>query len=664
MLGYRGSLQLGHCDKVFGGAGRVAGIAMPSFAQPLPYSRICDVITKAFASILSLACEVEPGMRLCRTLLNWSSLACIFLSSTAIAAPQPSIAMHGTPAMAADFSNFPYANPDAPKGGTITIGAVGSFDSLNPLIVKGSPAAGVREFQIESLMARGLDEPFTLYGLLAETIDVASDGLSVTFNLNPKAAFSDRKPVTPADVINSYELLKTKGRPNHRTYFSKISKAEVVSERAVRFTFQDANDRELPLILGLMPIVAKHATDADAFDRTSLTAMTGSGPYTVSRVDPGRSLSFARDPKYWGRDLAVNRGRFNFDEIRFDYYRESSVMLEAFRRGAIDLRLEEDPSRWANAYDIEPVRDGRILKKEFEIGLPAGMTALVFNTRREAFSDARVRRALMTLFDFESINRTLYNGLFKRTQSYFERSYLSSQGKPADATERALLAPFANAVRPEFLEGKYTFPVSDGSGQNRANQKVAFALLTDAGFVLRDGRLINAKTAAQLTFEILANNNIQEALLLTYTHALEPLGIKASVRVVDSAQYQERISSYDYDMIQNTWNASLSPGNEQLFRWSASTANSKGSYNFAGVQNPAADAMIQAMLKAGTQEEFVSAVRALDRVLLSGDYAIPLFYVPRVWIAHWARMKHPSKTPVFAYSIPPDTWWIEDGDKK
>jgi peptide/nickel transport system substrate-binding protein len=613
---------------------------------------------------LSLDAHLEYAMRRRRYLAKWALTAVIFIPSTVLAEPKPSIAMHGMPQLAGDFGCLPYANPEAPKGGRITLGTIGSFDSLNPLIVKGSPAAGVRDFQIESLMARGLDEPFALYGLLAETIDLADDGLSVTFNLNPKAAFSDRKPVTPDDVIFSFDMLKTKGRPNHRTYFSKVSKAEKISDRAVRFTFQDSNDRELPLILGLMPVFAAHATDAEAFDKTSMTPLMGSGPYTVSHIDPGRSLTFARDAQYWGRDLAINRGRFNFDDIRFDYYRESSVMLEAFKRGAIDMRLEEDPSRWANAYDIDAVRDRRILKKEFDIGLPAGMTALVFNTRREIFADPRVRRALITLFDFESINRTLYNGLFKRTQSYFERSYLSSVGKPADTTERALLAPFASSVRPEFLDGTYTFPVSDGSGQNRANQKAAFALLMDAGYVLRDGRLINAKTNAQLTFEILANNNVQESLLLTYAHGLEPLGITARVRVVDSAQYQERISSYDYDMIQNTWNASLSPGNEQLFRWSASTASTKGSYNFAGVANPAADAMIQAMLKAATQEEFVSAVRALDRVLLSGDYAIPLFHVPREWIAHWSRLKHPSKTPVFAYSIPPDTWWIEDGDKK
>jgi peptide/nickel transport system substrate-binding protein len=576
---------------------------------------------------------------------------------SAVAAPRPSIALHGVPFFADNFPAFPYVNPAAPRGGRLTLGVLGSFENVNPFIVQGVPASGIREFVVESLMARSLDEPFTLYGLLAETIDVADDRSSVTFTLNAAAKFSDRQPVTPEDVITSFELLKSKGRPNHRTYFAKVTKAEKVGERGIRFTFQDASDRELPLILGLMPVFAKHATSAETFDTASMTPLVGSGPYTVSRVDPGRSISFKHDNDYWGGDLAVNRGRFNFDEVRFDYFRDASVMLEAFKSGAIDLRLEEDPGRWADAYDIEPVRDGRIVKAEFDIGLPAGMTALVFNTRRAVFSDARVRRALMTLFDFEWCNRTLYNGLYKRTTSYFERSYLASTERPADARERALLAPFRDAVRPEFLEGAYKFPSSDGSGQNRANQKAAFALLTEAGMALKDGRLINTTTGQPLAFEILANSNAQEALLLSYARSLEPLGIAVRVRVVDSAQYQVRLSSYDYDMIQNTWPSSLSPGNEQLFRWSAKTADAKGSYNFAGVKNPAADAMIDAMLAADTEADFVSAVRALDRVLLSGDYVVPLFYTPRQWVAYWARLKHPDKTPLFGYSV--DTWWAE-----
>ena len=576
---------------------------------------------------------------------------------TAGAAPSHSIALHGTPLYADNFEAFPYVNPSAPKGGRLTLGVLGSFENLNPFIVQGVPASGIREFVVESLMARSLDEPFTLYGLLAETIDVADDGKSVTFALNPNAKFSDRLPVTPEDVITSFELLKTKGRPNHRTYFAKVSKAEKIGERSVRFTFEDASDRELPFILGLMPVFAAHATTPQKFETSSMTPLVGSGPYTVSRVDPGRSISYTRDRDYWGRDLPVNRGRFNFDEVRFDYFRDASVMLEAFKSGAIDLRLEDDPGRWADAYDIDAVHDGRIVKAEFDIGLPAGMTALVFNTRRAVFSDPRVRRALMTLFDFEWVNRTLYNGLFKRTTSYFERSYLASTGRPADTRERALLAPFPNAVRPEFLKGTYQFPISDGSGQNRVNQKAAYALLTEAGMVLKGGRLINAKTGKPLAFEILANSNAQEALLLSYARSLEPLGIAVRVRVVDSAQYQERLASFDYDMIQNTWPSSLSPGNEQLFRWSAKTADAKGSYNFAGVKNPAADAMIDAMLAAKTETDFISAVRALDRVLLSGDYVVPLFYTPRQWVAYWARLKHPDKTPLFGYSV--DTWWID-----
>lgn len=575
----------------------------------------------------------------------------------AYADPKPSIALHGTPALADGFKHFPYINPDAPKGGQLTLGIMGSFDTLNPLIIKGLPAAGLRDFAIESLMARGLDEPFTLYGLLAETIDVADDNTTVAFAINPKAHFNDGSPVTADDVLHSFELLKTLGRPNHRTYFRKVVSAEKRGEREVVFRFEDGSDRELPLILGLMPVLSKKSTPKEVFDRTTLTPLVTSGPYKISRVDAGRSLTYTRDPKYWGRDLPVNIGRFNFDTIRFDYYREGSVLLEAFRRGAIDMRLEDDPGAWAEAYNIEPVRAGRLIKTAFPIGLPAGMTALVFNSRREVFKDQRVRRALMLLLDFEYINRTLYNGLYDRTRSYFERSYLSSHGNAADARERALLAPYTDAVRPEIMDGTFALPKSDGSGQNRTAQRDAFELLKSVGYRLDGGRMVNA-AGRPLNFEIMANNSAQEALLLSYVRSLRPLGIQARVRVVDSAQYQQRISSFDYDMIQVTWPSSLSPGNEQLFRWSAATADAQGSFNFAGVRNPAADAMIAAMLASKTQEEFVSAVRALDRVLLSGDYVVPLFHASKQWVAHWKWLRFPAKTPVFGYAV--DTWWRKD----
>ncbi len=571
------------------------------------------------------------------------------------AKPTHGIAMHGTPKQPANFKHYSYVNPDAPKGGRVMLNTYGSFDSLNPLIIKGDPVAGIREYVYESLMARGLDEPFTLYGLVAESVEVPDDRSSITFHINPNARFSDGEPVTADDVLFSWELLKEKGRPNHRTYYSKVAKAERLSDHAVRFTFDADGDREIPLILGLMPVLPRHAIDPETFESTSLVAPVGSGPYRVAKVDPGRSITYTRNPDYWGKDLPVNRGRFNFDEIRFDYFREGSVMFEAFKTGQLNFWPENDPRRWSNGYDFQAVQDGRVVKRTFDIGLPAGMTALVFNSRRDVFADPRVRQALILLFDFEWTNRTHYAGLFRRTQSYFERSILSSAGRAADVRERDLLSPYADFVKPEIMEGTYQFPQSSGSGRNRKNQSAAFKLLKEAGYELRAGKLINKKTGRQLEFEILAGSTSQEGLLLSFARDVERLGIKVNFRVVDSAQYQSRLTNYDYDMIQSTWSSSLSPGNEQLFRWSSKAAKMPGTYNFAGVENPAADALIQALLEAKSEDEFVSAVRALDRVLLSGDYVIPLFHVPKQWLSSWTHLRHPEKTPLFGYNL--DSWW-------
>lgn len=573
--------------------------------------------------------------------------------------PMHGIALHGLPKQPADFKHFSYVDPDAPKGGRLVMSAYGSFDSLNPLIVKGVAPDSVRDLVIESLMARGLDEPFTLYGLIAETVEVPDDRSSITFNLNPKARFSDGHPITADDVLFSLELLKERGRPNHRTYYSKVAKAERLNDHTVRFTFDAAGDQEIPLILGLMPVLPRHLIDPETFESTTLKPIVGSGPYRIAKVDPGRSITYARDPDYWGRDLPVNRGRFNFEEIRVDYFREGSVMFEAFKTGQVDLWPEQDPRRWANGYDFPAVKEGRVVKAEFEIGLPAGMTALVFNTRRKVFADSRVRRALIHLFDFEWINRTLYAGLYSRTQSYFERSVLASAGRPADTLERQLLAPYTDDVKPEIMEGTYRFPSTSGSGHNRKNQSEAFRLLQEAGYELKRGRLVDKASGLQLSFEILAASTAQEGLLLSFARDVERLGIKVSLRIVDSAQYQTRLTNYDYDMIQNTWASSLSPGNEQLFRWSTAAATTPGTYNFAGVENPAADAMIAALLAAKSEETFVSSVRALDRVLLSGDYVIPLFYIPKQWLAYWTRLRRPERTPLFGYNV--DTWWSAPG---
>lgn len=567
------------------------------------------------------------------------------------------LAMHGEPKFKAGFSHYPYANPDAPKGGTLTLSTTGSFDSLNPLIVKGKSAEGVRQFAIESLMSRSHDEPFTLYGLLAQSVEVPEDRSSITFHLNPRATFSDGHPVRIEDIVFSINLLREKGRPNHRTYYRKVVKIDELSELSVKMTFDASGDREMPLILGLMPVLAKHATDPDTFDQTSLTPLLGSGPYKITKVDAGRSITYSRNPDYWARDLNVSRGRFNFDTIKFEYFRDAGIEFEAFKTGAIVLRKEEDPATWSEGYTVKSVKDGKIIKSEFETGLPDGMAGLVFNLRRNVFKDARVRQALIQLFDFEWINRTLFHGLYNRTQSFFERSYLSSVGRPADAREKVLLAPFQNAVRAEVMQGTYRFPKTDGGGHNRDNALKAFQLLKQAGYELKGRKLIHKHTGQQLQFEILASSPALDRLLGGYVKQLARLGIKANIRAVDSAQYQARLRDYDYDMMQMKWRSSLSPGNEQLFRWSSKIADAPGSFNYAGVKNPAADAMIKAMLAAKTSEDFVSAVRALDRVLLSGDYVIPLFHTPKDWVAHWRKLQFPEAAPLFGFSI--DTWWVK-----
>ena len=564
--------------------------------------------------------------------------------------------MHGEPARQKAFTSYAYVNPAAPKGGRATFAVQGSFDSLNPLIVKGAPADGVREYLYESLLARAHDEPFTLYGLIAEAVETPLDRSFVEFTLNPAAKFSDGTLITVDDVIFSHAVLRDHGRPNHRSYYKKVAKVEQTGERKVRFTFDASGDREMPLILGLMPVLPKHLLTAETFEKTTLTPPIGSGPYTISKVEPGKSITFKRNPNYWGGDLPVNRGLYNFDEIRYDYYRDAGSMFEAFKSGLVRLRNEDDPTRWTEGYNFPALRDGRVVKEELPVATPAGMSALVFNTRRPLFADQRVRQALIKLFDFEWVNRTLFHGQYARTESYFARSDLSSHGRPADARERALLAPFKDAVEPEIMDGSFAFPVSDGTGENREGRREALALLEQAGWELKKGKLVNKETGEPFAFEIIAATRTQERLLLTFARALKQVGIEARIRQVDSAQYQRRKQTYDFDMIQYFWPVSLSPGNEQSFRWGSEAAVTEGSFNYAGVKSAGVDTMIEAMLKAEDRESFVSAVRALDRVLLSGDYVIPLFHLPRQWVAHWSDLRRPADTPLYGYQI--DTWWI------
>ncbi len=563
--------------------------------------------------------------------------------------------MHGEPAWAADFSSASYVNPAAPKGGQLVQGVLGTFDCLNPFIVKGLPAANIKNYVVESLLSRGYDEPFTLYGLLAQGVETDDARTYVTFTLDPRARFADGKPVTPTDVIFSWELLRDHGRPNYRTYYVKAVNAEALDTRTVRFDLTGANDRELPLIIGLMPVLAKHAIDPKKFEDTSFVPLLGSGPYTISAVTPGESVTFKRDPNYWGRDLAINRGLWNFDSIRYDYYRDGNTHFEAFKKGLYDVRVETDPGRWQTAYDFPALRDGRVRKEELPYGLPKGMQGLVFNTRRPIFADVRVREALLQLFDFEWINRTYFFSLYKRTASYFDDTDLSAHGVPANAKERKLLAPFPNAVRADIMAGTWTPPVTDGSGSDRSGLRHAFALFAEAGYALQGTTLTHTASGRPLGFEILTTTRDEERLALAYCRSLKRAGIDARVRSVDATQFERRRIAYDFDMIQYRWEQSLSPGNEQYFYFGSEAADQDGTRNYMGVKSKAVDAMIAAMLSAHSREDFVAATRALDRVLLSGFYVIPLFFPPRQWVARWSRIEHPSHTSLFGFL--PETWW-------
>jgi peptide/nickel transport system substrate-binding protein len=567
------------------------------------------------------------------------------------------IAMHGEAALPDGAPYFAYVRPDAPKGGRLVLGAIGTFDSLNPFIVRGVAVPQMRGHVTESLMTRGQDEPFTLYGHIAESVETDDARSFATFRLDPRAAFSDGRPVTAADILMSWQVLKDRGRPNHRTYYRKVQKAEALDPRTVRFSFPDARDRELVLILGLMPVLASHTLTPESFERTSLTPLTGTGPYLASDIVAGSGLTLRRRADYWAAGAWTQKGLWNFDEIRIDYYRDANIQFEAFRKGLIDVRAETDPGRWQGGYDFPGAADGAVIRDAIPTGLPKGMAGLVFNARRQPFADIRVREALVQLFDFEWINRTLHGGAYTRTGSYFEGSELSARGRPADEAERALLAPFPGAVRADIMAGTWQPPVTDGSGRDRAGLARALDLFAAAGFRLREGRMVEASSGRPLGFELLVIGREQERLALAWQRSLERAGIALAVRLVDAAQYERRRNAYDFDMIQNLWPQSLSPGNEQSFYWGAAAADQPGTRNYMGVKNPAVDAMIAALLKARARQDFISAVRALDRVLLSGFHVVPLFHLPEQWMARWRRIARPDRQPLTGAL--PESWWFD-----
>jgi peptide/nickel transport system substrate-binding protein len=584
--------------------------------------------------------------------------AALMPAASARAGSSVAIAMHGAPALPPDFTHFPYVNPDAPKGGKLTLGFEGTFDSLNPFNLKaGSTAQGINGNVYQPLMNRSLDEPFTLYGLVAQTIETNEDRTSVTFHLDPHARFSDGTPVTAEDIVFTFNLLKTKGRPQQRAAYAQVKGVDVPGPGAIHFDLTGSKDRELPLVLALMPVLSHKAVDPGAFDQTSLKSPIGTGPYRITSVKPGTRFVLTRDPDYWGKDLPSQRGLYNFDEIDIEYFRDTNALFEAFKAGLIDARIETNPQRWASGYDFPAVREGRVRRESLPVGGPKGMEGFVFNLRRPLFRDIRLREALGLVFDFEWIDAKLFSGLYSRSKSFFDDSELSSVGHPADAAERALLAPYPGAVAPDAMAGTRVPFVTDGSGEDRSGAKKALALLAQAGYRLDDGVL--KKDGVPLAFEILLKDRNQERLALSYQAGLRRIGVDATIRLVDEVQYQRRRQKFDFDMMLGSWLASASPGNEQRSRWGSASAAQEASFNLAGVKNPAVDGLIDDMLAAKTNEDFFEAVRAYDRVLLSGFYIVPLFHAPDEWVASKITLAHPEASP--HYGAPAtatfDSWW-------
>ena len=576
-----------------------------------------------------------------------------------VAEPHHGIAMYGDPALPPDFVSLPYANPDAPKGGTITFGERGSFDAFNPYILKGRSPWGLRAHVFETLLGRSWDESFTLYGLLAESVETGPNREWVEFHLRPEAAFSDGTPLTVDDVIWSFETLAEKGLPRYQNAWSKVERWDKVGERGVRFTFSEV-DNELPLILGLRPILNPRDWEGRDFAESTLDVPTATGPYMVGDFEAGRYIEFVRNPDYWGKDLPFNKGRHNLDTIRYEYFVDGDVIFEAFKAGEISTHREGNPATWAEDFDFPAIQDGRIVKSEVPHQRPSGMEGFVFNTRRAMFQDWQVRAALIHAFNFEFVNQTLNGGVYPRRTSYFANSFLAMDEGAAEGKVAALLEPFAAELPPGAMEG-YALPSSGGDQRNRRNLNAATALLAEAGWTVQEGVLVDGN-GAPFSFEIAVTTSDHEAIANLYADALKRLGIEARIAlVVDTADYKSRRDAYDFDMIINSWPLSLSPGNELYLYFGSDGVETPGTRNYMGMASPAAEAMMGEILSAESHEDFIAAVKALDRILTTGRYVVPFWYADTSLLAHDARLKFPQTLPVYGdwVGFLPDVWWFD-----
>lgn len=568
------------------------------------------------------------------------------------------IAMHGDLKYPADFKHFDYVNPNAPKGGEVKLSAIGGFDSFNGFIVKGR--SGARQGLLyDTLMTSSADEPFSMYGLIAESVEMPTDRSSITFNLNPAARWHDGKPITVEDVIWTFETLVEKGAPFYRFYYGNVAKIEKVAPRSVKFMFKPGKvNRELPLIVGQLPVLPKHYWKDRDFTKTTLEPPLGSGAYRIKSFEVNRYVEYERVTDYWAANHPTRIGQYNFDTIRYDYYRDQTVALEAFKAGSYDFRSENSAKNWATAYDTPAVRDGLIIKKKFEHNRSTGMQGFVFNLRRDVFKDPRVRMALNYAFDFEWSNKTLFYGQYARTNSYFENSELASQGLPA-GDELAVLDEYRDRLPPEVFTKTYANPKNDGSGNIRANLRVANKILREAGWrVDKKTRILtHEKTGKQMSFELLLVSPLFERIALPFKKNLKRLGIDLRLRTVDTAQYQERFDKFDFDMIVSTWGQSASPGNEQRDYWGSDAADRPGGRNLSGIKNPAVDDIVEKLIAAPNRESLVTYSRALDRVLLWQHLVVPHWHIPYDRLVYWDKFARPSVTPRSGVSFL--SWWVD-----
>ena len=605
---------------------------------------VTDVLSSALSRALLLAAATLVGAN-----------GAVRADATGTGGPVHALAVFGEPKYAADFAHFDYASPDAVPGGEVTLFGGYTFDSLNPFILKGQPAFGIDTNVFDTLTVRSLDEPFTVYGLLAESIEVPPDGRSVTFRLREEARWHDGEPITAEDVVWTFETIREEGHPTLRSYYADVESAEALDGRTARFGFREGSGRELPLVIGQLAVLPRHYWEGREFAETTLEPPLGSGRYRIGRVDNGRSLAFERVDDYWGRELPVNVGRDNFGTLRYDYYRDLTIAFEAFKAGEADIHLEYVSKNWATGYDFPALADGRVIREEIPDQRIPTIQAAIFNLRKPKYADPRVREALGLAFDFEWMNENLFFGAYARTDSYFQNSEMQATGLP-EGLEREVLESLGDSVPPEVFTEAFAQPETDGSGNLRANYREALALFREAGWEVRDGTMTNVESGEPFEMEWLIRQRGLERITLAWAKALERIGIRLVPRIVDSAQFEKRLEDFDFDVTSQLWLQTRSPGREQFDYWHSSHADERGSRNVMGLADPAVDALVERLGRVASREEQVAVARALDRVLLHGRYALLQYYSPVYRAAWWDRFARPETLPENELGI--DFWWV------